>query len=95
MKLQCLCIYLFSIPYTCMIAGRASVQVVLAIVYSQLVFFAVECECGTSSGQGCYMDWKHGNFFETKEKAEAAIREWITEEAQRLGILKETGDGRD
>jgi hypothetical protein len=35
------------------------------------------------------MDWKHGNFFETKEKAEAAIMEWITEEAKRLGILKE------
>lgn len=59
-------------------------------VYAEIgdTIFAVECECGTSSGQGCYMDWKHGNFFETKEKAEAAIREWITEEAQRLGIVE-------
>jgi hypothetical protein len=59
-------------------------------VYAEIgdTIFAVECECGTASGRDCYMDWKHGNFFETKEKAEAAIMEWITEEARRYGVLK-------
>ena len=50
-----------------------------------------EIECGKSEGGtiSSYEDWKYGNFFETKEKAEAAMVEWITDEARRIGIVME------
>ena len=50
--------------------------------------WTAEIEIGkTDYGFSSYEDWKYGNFFETKEKAEAAIREWVAEEAERLGIV--------
>ena len=51
--------------------------------------FVSEVECGKSDwNESPRLDWRDGNFFETKEKAEAAMVEWITEEAQDFGILE-------
>lgn len=38
-----------------------------------------ECECGKNEYYSSYLDWKNGNFFETKEKAENAAVNWMTE----------------
>ncbi len=41
--------------------------------------YALECECGKGKGINYEYDFLHGNFFETKEKAENAAVDWITE----------------
>ena len=48
--------------------------------------FVVECECGVIESYSSYEDWKYGNFFETKEKAEAAIPKWLAEQVKIWGL---------
>ena len=45
-----------------------------------------ECECGVGESYNSYEDWKYGNFFETKEKAEKAAVDWIAEIASKMVV---------
>ena len=45
-----------------------------------------ECECGVGESYNSYEDWKYGNFFETKEKAERAADDWIREIVNQMVV---------
>ena len=47
---------------------------------------ACECECGVNESYSSYEDWKYGNFFETKEKAEQAAVDWIKEIVNQMVV---------
>lgn len=45
-----------------------------------------ECECGKNEDYSSHLDWRYGNFFETKEKAEQAAVDWIKEIVNQMVV---------